>query len=145
MMGAAMEQPEMSDGERAFIAKRRRVRLIWSALIGIGFVLGIATGIDSARIGTGGEISPGMAIAAVVVLFAGVLGGSWFYFREIDELDLRDNLVACTIGLYFYALVYPSWYALSRGGLVPKTDPELIFVATLIVVTLAYFWKRLRP
>ncbi|NIJ22737.1 hypothetical protein [Sphingomonas japonica] len=140
-----MERPEVSDGERAFIAKRRRLRIIIGALLGLGLVLGIATGIDSARIGSGGAISPGVAVIGVIVMLAGVLGGSWFYFREIDELDLRDNLIAATVGLYFYALVYPCWYALSRGGIAPKTNPEMIFVATLVVVTLTYFWKRWRP
>ena len=60
-------------------------------------------------------------------------------------MERRDNLIAGTIAINFYAIFYPAWFFLWKGGLVREPDHEILFVATVIVMSAAYFWKKLRP
>jgi hypothetical protein len=131
-------------GERA---EHARSRTFWTVLAVCGALGGIVGG--AMVIGTGnrigGDMTAGWAIAAALLYGVGVVAASWYFFRIIDEVELRDNLIAATVAVYFYTIVYPVWYLLWKGGLIVEPIHEAIFFATLIAMTIAYFWKKLRP
>ena len=128
-------------------AEHARSRLFWSVLGGCVLAGAIVGAVTVAATGdrVGGEMAAGGAIAAALIYAASILGGSWYFFRIIDEVELRDNLIAGTIATYFYGTVYPVWYLLWKGGLTVEPIHEAIFFGTVIAMTIAYLWKKLRP
>lgn len=130
-------------GERAERARRRRFSLIVAGLLIVGGMMGAVLTALGPR--GPGMLPPGWAIAAAGLLIVAIPLGSWLFFRDIDEVELRANLEASAWGVNFYALVYPVWYILWKGGLVIEPIHEILFVATLIVLTAAYLWKKARP
>lgn len=144
MTGRSPMVDERGRGERAENARSRK---FWWILGGAGLLGGVLGGVHSVL--TMGDFSQGLpagwAIALAVAFSIGSAVVSIYFFRSIDELELRDNLVACTIGLYFYILVYPAWFLLWKGGLVVEPMHEALFFGTLIAMMAAYFWKKLRP
>ncbi len=144
MMEAAMRN-DRGEGERAFATKRRRIWSIMALMVVAAGIIGWILGQNRFLFGPSGSISPGLAIGASLAFTAAILGCSWAYFRETDELDLRDNMIAFAAGFYCYVLAFPIWLTLHRAELIPPPRQEVIYVATILVSTAAYFWKRLRP
>jgi hypothetical protein len=141
--GVPMRDTE-GEGERAEKARNRR---FWTTLIVLALAGAVVGGIMSVL--TDGDLSgplpAGWAVAAALIYAAAVIGGSWYFFRTIDEVEMRDNLWAATVAVYFYSLVYPVWYLFWKGSLVPEPGHELIFIATMVVMTSAYLGKKIRP
>lgn len=130
-------------GERA---ERLRARRYWAVSLVFG-LMGAGVGATLAYLGDNDarSLSASWAVG-VTLLYAICLPlGSWLFLRQTDEVDLRDNLIGCTAGIYFYTMLYPGWYFLWKGGLVPEPDHQLLFIGTMGVVAAVYFWKRLRP
>jgi hypothetical protein len=92
-----------------------------------------------------GVLPAAMAIGLAILLTLGAGGGTWYFLRSVDEVERRDNYVAATIALNFYLIVYANWYFLWKGAVVPEPGHEILFIATMIVMSIAYFWKKLRP
>lgn len=130
-------------GERA---ERLRARRYWTISLICGLIGG-GVGATLAYLGDNDARALPAAWAVGITIFyvVGLIFGSWLFFRQTDEVDVRDNLIACTIGIYFYATLYPGWYFLWKGGLVSEPDHQLLFIGTMGVIAATYFWKRLRP
>jgi hypothetical protein len=130
-------------GERAENARRKRFGLIWAGFMLLGGLLGavlVALGPDRA-----GTLPPALAIAAAGLFAIGVPLGSWYFLRDIDEVELRTNLVASMWAMNTYVLLYPTWYILWKGQLVREPNHEILFITTMIVLSLVYFAKKARP
>ena len=139
-------RPEPRSGLVAAKARRRRLQLIISVLMGAGAVLGFFSAMfemDGGGFMQG--IPAGWAIAASVILLGALGFGGWRYNLATDELDRRDNQWAGAMALNFYIGGYASWYLWWRGGLVPEPQHQTIFVATMAVMMPAYGYKKLRP
>jgi hypothetical protein len=131
----------MGEGERAEAARRRRAAMLVaaSAVAAVAMVVGTAI----FKQGHGG-IASGWAIA-FVGLYLLVMFGSWrFACRVSDEVELRSTVSALATGGTAYALVYPSWYFLWRGGLTPEPSHEALFVIAFVATMTAYLWKKFR-
>jgi hypothetical protein len=88
---------------------------------------------------------PPAAAIALVAAFLLIVGiGSWLYFRAIDELELEANKWAGAIGINFYGVLFPCWWALSLAKVTPPPNDWAIYAATLVVTILAFLWRRLR-
>lgn len=142
-MGALMADPKGS-GEQVEQQLSRRfwrtlaLSSLAGAVVGVAMVLGTGNNI-------GGEMPAAWAIGAALVYALGILAASWYFYRFIDEVELRDNLIASTVSVYFYAIAYPVWYLLWKGGLTVEPIHEAIFMATIFVMAVAYLWKKFRP
>ncbi len=132
---------------RGELAERARHRRFWTTMGALMLVGGVVGAILS--IATKGDLSADLptawAVVAALVYGVGVTAGSWHLFRTVDEVEIRDNLVAGAIGVYFYSLVYPVWYFLWKGGLLGEPIQEVVFLGTMAVMMLAYLWKKVRP
>lgn len=129
-------------GERAEETRRNR---FWSLMAGfmlLGGVVGASTVVMEHN---SGVLPAAIAIGVVILLIVCVGGGTWWFLRGVDEVELRDNYIASTIALSFYLIAYASWYFLWKGAVVREPGHETIFIATMIVMAAAYFWKKLRP
>ncbi len=144
MMAKADDTP--GAGERATRERSRRIWWIMGGMAAIGFVTGFATAFLEKDEGGAfpGALPPAFAIGAALVFVIAVVFGSWRYFRTIDEVERRNNYVGAIWGLNFYVVLYPVWFFLWKGGLVIEPMHEALFVATLVVTMIAYFWTKLR-
>lgn len=128
-------------GERAEKSRSNRFWGLMSGFMLLGGVIGVALVVLERN----GALPPAVSIGIVALLIVGVGGGSWYFYRDIDEVERRDNLWGAAVALHFYLIGYACWYFLWKGTLVPEPDHQVIFVATMIVMTLAYLWKKIRP
>lgn len=99
-------------GERAEESRRNRFWLLMAGFMLVGGVIGAALVV--ARDGNG-ALPAVAAIAVTVLLVVALGGGSWYFYRDIDELERRDNLIAGVVALHFYVILYPCWYFLWAG------------------------------
>lgn len=125
-------------GEDRLRARQRVVFMSAVILSFAGFVTGLMTGF------IGFESMPawvaiGLSLALVIV----VLGVSWIYFRNSDELELQDNLFAAAGGLTAYALGYPIWTLLAMTAVVPPVDHNLLFIGVMSVAGLVYLARKI--
>lgn len=137
------DKPETGLSGEARHKSRRNAFIKYVAIaFAVALVAGIVTGAGAAMTNLGKL--PLWLIAAVWLVVVAVF--IWFsrdYFRRIDELDLQDNLWACTIALYANMIVYGSWYLFNEAGALGEPDAGIIFWITFAVVVVAYFARRL--
>lgn len=131
----------MGEGERAEAARKRRAGMLFAGSMVVAVAMVVGTVIFKQG---HGQLAPGWSVA-IVGLYLLALFGSWrFACRVSDEVELRANVGALAAGGTVYALVYPSWYFLWRGGLVPEPSHEAVFAITFVAIMIAYIWKRYR-
>lgn len=124
--------------------KRRRARLARFGVLGFvaGVIGGFATG-ALGRMAASGDIPT----AVLAILWAAIMATAiWFtrdYFRQIDELDLLDNLWASTIALYAFLIAAGSWYVFHDIGLAPPPSFELLALFTFAILLVAYGLRKL--
>ncbi|MEP9358250.1 hypothetical protein [Sphingomonas sp. KR3-1] len=129
-------------GERAEKARNNR---FWALMAGFMLLGGLTGAALVVMQHNSGMLPAAVAIAIAVLLTFGVGGGTWYFLRSVDEVERRDNYVAGTIALNFYIIAYANWYFLWKGAVVREPDHEILFIATMVVMSVAYFWKKLRP
>jgi hypothetical protein len=141
----ANREANMDDrpGERAERARSRTFAMVCAGLVLVGGIIGAAL---SYLYHSEAHLLPRhWAVAVTLLYLVGTCLGSWLFFRRIDEVELRDNLLAGTVAIYFYAMLYPAWFFLWKGGLVAEPDHQALFIATMAALSVAYFWKKIRP
>ncbi|MDG2535651.1 hypothetical protein P6144_18460 [Sphingomonas sp. HITSZ_GF] len=129
-------------GERA---EKSRSNRFWGLMAGfmlLGGMIGAALVVMEK---SEGALPAALAIGIALVVTTAIGGGTWYFLRSVDEVERLDNYVAGTVALNFYLIVYANWYFLWKGAVVPEPRHETLFIATMIVMAAAYFWKKLRP
>lgn len=140
-----MADRNIGPGEQANKARSRRILTTMAALVFGGFVVGFTGAMVEQKVpGDVGTFPPGFAIAATVFFLALIIGGSWRYFRSIDELEKKNNYVGAIWGANIYLTVYPAWYMLWKGGLVREPMHEALFVVMIFSTFVAYLWHKYR-
>jgi len=128
-------------GEARLRVRRRRLIIVVAALLVSGFIFGLTLGfVDGAAMALPSWLAFG--IVAVFIAFAGWL--SWLYYRIVDELDLKDNFIACMVGFFGYSFGYPSWKWLAAVGAVPPVDPDGLFFMVLGLTIITYSVLKIR-
>jgi hypothetical protein len=127
-------------GERAEAARRRRMAMMVMASAVTGILLIGGTTLFT----TGpGHIAPGWAVAFTLISTTALAGSFWLMCRT-DEVAARRHVFAAAAAGGGYALIYPGWFAVWQGGLLPEPDHELLFAIVATVYILASLWKKLR-
>lgn len=146
MMTAKMDKAPLGAGERAERDKRRR--MIWS-IVALAVAGGIAGGVMGAtETGEGGimgaTISAPLAIVLALVSVTAMTVGAYFLWRGIDEHELAINLWASTFAGSVYATVYPAWFFLWKGRLVPEPNHLVLFFLFFVATGVGYVFKKTR-
>ena len=114
-------------------------------------LLGLVTGlVAGALLAVGAEreapLSPmmaGIATAVIALALAAIVYGSWRFFVSVDEVEVQDNLWACLIGFYAYAILFPAWWLMARIRPPPVSRPVGDVDAVLMVSgTAAYAYRK---
>lgn len=129
------------EGERAEAERKRHAAALFALSIVVAVAMVAGTAIFKQD---HGQIAPGWAIAFVGLYLLALFACWRFACRVSDEVELRNNVSALAAGGLANALVYPSWYFLWRGGLMPEPSHELLFAVVFLTTMLAYIWKRYR-
>ncbi len=140
-----IDDPAPGIGEaREKMQSGRSKRTLW-ILAGIGMVVGFF----SAMLEGDGEgflngIPAAWAIASAAIFIAAISIGSWFYYRQMDEVARYTNLWAAAVTVNLYLIAYPIWYVLWRGELVREPSHEVIFLFVYVAYVAALGWKKWR-
>ena len=136
----------MGEGERLHEQRRRRFWVILGWLVVIGMAAGFLSGFTAGFIdGRGGDGTPGLkaiGAAGVALLALGAAYGSWRFFTAVDEVEVADNLWGSLIGFYAYAILFPSWWALSKIRLTAAPDQWIIYGVAMLTATAAYGYRK---
>lgn len=130
-------------------AERTRRRKFWGVLGGLAIAGGI-TGFAWGFLGVNPDWrGAARAYPAVVYLIVGAeiiafAYGSWVFFRNVDEVEVTDNLWASLVGLYVYSVLLPSWALLAYLEVAPEPSHWVIYAATLVSAGIVYSWLKLR-
>ncbi len=125
MMNARMI--EDGEGVRAARAQKRRFR--WTAMLSLLGALGVGVIITLGTVAPG-RMVPGWAIAAVIAMAVVLPAAIYYNNRATDELDRMNMFKANSFGLYFYFFVQWAWLVLAGGGIVPPSNPLILYLAT---------------
>lgn len=135
-----MMSSTMGEGERADRRRRARARVI--LLVSLVLAVGIIA-LTVIFKQSGHAIAPAGAIGVTLLYLAGI-AVSWRGARFSDEVEMRSTHRALAWATIAYILVYPGWYFLWRGGLVPEPSHETLFLGVMVVTMLSYLWAKIR-
>lgn len=145
-VGAMAERGRgMGPGERAERAKRRR--LWWAvgvlALTGAvtGFIVGYTEGEQGFMQGT---LPAPVAIGLTVLLLGAILIGGPIMMRNLDEHERAEHMQFSNWGAGTFLLVYPAWFLLWKGRLLPEPHHLLLFILFYAGGVLGYTASRYR-
>ncbi len=135
------------EGERHEAARRRKRWLIVAALavasVVPGFYLGYQDGAAAAESRT--AIWPPALVAALAGLYlVAVVGGGILLNKVADELDRQRGYKAVSFAGTALMIVYPIWYLLWRGDLVPEPVHWMLFLIFWLSLALASVFYRFR-
>lgn len=143
-MGIAMTDRELGPGERAALARQRRLRRTNSAMVAAAIavvvclpaVLGFIDGLTGAQRQLPNWVRP--TIAGTVILIA-VVGG-WIQWRRHDEVVQRRAINACAVMGVMFLFGSPLFGVLRSFGVMAK--PDLLWAVAIIGGIAAYLYQR---
>ena len=139
---------ERGKGEQLHSERRKRFWRIMGGLLLLGFVTGIVAGFalrvsDTSNANWPAWTSVAGTIGVVFVALA-VAYGSWRFFANVDEVEVADNLWGSLIGFYFYAILFPAWWALDKLGQAPEPNDWAVFLSSMFVALAVYGYRKVR-
>jgi len=133
-------------GEMLERRQRNRQALILSVLMLAGGITGLVLALTEQE-GAGyfqGAIPAGVAIALTILWLVSVIGGSIWYMRHIDEIEMAAQIWGTALGGSVVLTLYPAWLLLWRGQLVPEPNAHILFALLFIVMLGGYLAKKFR-
>jgi hypothetical protein len=139
---------ELGVGERQLRDRQRKFRRLVAAGGLVGGVIGLAVGVTGG-LAEGWQRAGGASFGWVLwpVLAVSIAFFARYcvrYFRQVDELDVQDNLWASLIGLYAAIIAYPAWEALYRVGQLPAPTALGVWVSGIVAACVTYIWRKVR-
>jgi hypothetical protein len=135
------------EGERREASRRRQRWLIVAGLALVGIVPGFYLGYqDGAAIAQSRPLAwpPALAAGLAGLYLLAVIGGGMLMNRVMDELERQRGYKAVSAAGTVLMIVYPTWFLLWRGGLVPEPVHWMLFVLFWASLALATLWYRFR-
>lgn len=139
----------MMDGEHLHAAYRKRfwrtLMLVGLGSIPIGFAVGFGAGRTKGNFSAFWDWAPDWLVLLLLglALFS-ILFGSWRFHRSVDEVELLDNLWGSWAAYGVYALLFPSWWVLSKARITGEPNHWAIFFAALGAGMALYLWRKWR-
>ncbi|MBO9712923.1 hypothetical protein [Sphingomonas sp.] len=136
-----MTRQAMGEGEQREAARRRSSRIILASAVAVGVVLIVGTALSKEP---GGRVTPAWGIAFTLIYLGMLLLARRVSRRTSDEFDLRNSVRAMAFGAVVIGFLYPPWYFLWRGQLVPEPSHELLYVLLILSITGRFLWRKFR-
>jgi len=141
-----MVEDRIGIGERReALARRKRVAII-AALVVPGFLVGLFIGHGEARmILDDSEVwSPQLAIGLAVMFVIAVIGSSLLLRNTMDEVQTQTQYKAVALAGTAFAVVYPVWFLLWKGGFVIEPIHWVIYILFIFTSLAASAYYRFR-
>ena len=110
----------------------------WLVVVVAGYV-----GAHQAAHGVTG-FPPALAYLIVAAAIAAGGFGCWMFYKNIDEVELTDNLWASSWAFTAYIVMLPAWEFLHWADAAPEPSHWAIYYATLGAGLPAYVWLKIR-
>jgi len=135
----------LDSGAEAERARRRK----WHLVLGAALATGLAAGFGFAFADEGqgffrATIPPTLAAAIAALYLLMMVVGTVAMKRVTDEVEIHNNLYGMAIGGSAVLLVYPPWWILWRGEVLPEPPHEALFLLFFGSALVAYLWKKFR-
>lgn len=134
--------PQVLTGEARLRQRSRRIRNMWVAALGAGFLVGLGFGGADGSLGP--DLPPAVFWTGVALVTLLVLAINVWFLRGVDEVEVQDNLWAAYVGLNAHMLIGGSWYAAAARGFAPTPDVLAVLMATILATFIVYAGLKLR-
>lgn len=95
------------------------------------------------RIFSNSAVSPAVAIVATTAwLLAWRSAGGGYFSADEHEREAYDIGSVAAAG--FFSAMAPVWWGAARAALAPPPDAMVLWLATIGIMTLGWFWRRYR-
>lgn len=137
---------EREAGEQIERVRRNRKLQIIGGVFAIGMIVGFLVGYQDAQALFDGSRAwpPAMAIGIALSYLGAVIGGGAALSRHTDEFERMAQYRAVAFAALVYMLVYPVWFALWMGALVPEPQHGVLFIAFWASLAGASLFQRFR-
>jgi hypothetical protein len=141
-----MEGKRIGPGEAQEKARWRRAGFIILLCAIAGFIPGFFVGYTDvgSLFDDSTDWPPFLAIGGAVTFLAAVLAGGFALQRQYDEMQRMMIYQATSVGASAYALGYPVWFFLWKGGFAPEPMHGILFLAFYLSLFAAATWLRLK-
>ena len=130
-------RPDMRFGE-PMSPKTRRANWALIASGVLGGVIGLVLALTELQTGEGGVFSngpiplgPALFVVGAYVLLLPLLAYHWF--RNADEFERAASGKGAVAAIYAYGFIAPTWWILTRAGLLPPQDPMIVYLIVISV------------
>jgi hypothetical protein len=128
--------------------KERRRRLKTWAVVGGLLISGAVAGFVTALLEGDGpsvftrKLPMEMSIILAVSCSLIMAFGSWFYWRNIDEVERNSNVIASATSAGVLVLIYPPWFLLWKGGVVTEPSHTAMFLLLCATGSVIFLMKQ---
>lgn len=144
-------KPTPGPGELRLRARTRNRNLFLAGCVVLGMVLGGVLGffdegdgpamlLDPTRL----SVPPVVAVLLAVGFLAGLVALPLYMFRKVDELKIRQNMLAMVAGCFAVIGGYPAWQLLAAGGLTGQPSAVGVFLLGYGFTTATFVVLKLR-
>ena len=88
-------------------------------------------------------VVPWIALFAIASWLLAMAIGWWWYFSA-DEHEREAYDFGNLVGAGLFVTVTPAWWIAARADLLPEPDAMILWLVTVLVVTIGWFWRRYR-
>jgi hypothetical protein len=141
-----MVEPRGGEGERREAAVRRRRLFVFGALFAAGLLSGLYVGSDggAAMLDSGARWSAPVSLGLAAIFLTAMIGGTMALRNATDELQREIAARAMAAAGGVFVLLYPLWFLLWKGGLLPEPMHAALFLVFWLTLALATLWYRFR-
>ena len=133
-------------GEARLRQHERRIRAVKAGLFLTGLLAGLITGVLVGETGFAPDArwpAP-LAIGLVATFLVAMALGGLLLHRLYDEVERQIQYKAVAGAALVYAIGYPVWFVLWKGGFVPEPSHWTLFLAFYTALAGSYLFYRVR-
>ena len=136
----------LGPGEQQEKARRTRKAWIIGGATVVGMIAGVATGYRDAGhfFDASNPWPPALAVGLAISYLVVVIAGGIALARHTDEFELQRQYRIVAAAALVYALIYPVWFVLWMGGLVPEPMHAVLFLTFWLSMFGAFLFYRFR-
>ncbi|MCP9223185.1 hypothetical protein MKP08_10530 [Erythrobacter sp. LQ02-29] len=141
-------RPDFTMGE-PHTPRGNRMRWAMAGIVAVSVAVGMATamvaGPDKPYILFSNAPLPKTLIWPLLLIWVVLLPPLFvFSLRNLDDFGRQAHDFGMMMGMQLIAFATPTWWLAWRGGLLPRPDAMVLFLAALAVANIAILWKRAR-
>jgi len=115
--------------------------VLFSVVVSIFFIQPNGDSISS-ELYSNGPLPAHLALGAAGLWLLGMPLLTWLTRKNLDEVERGHMMIGESVGVQFLTVAAPVWWLGFRGGMLPQPDAMILFVAVLVVASIANMLRR---